>query len=544
MSLSIASFSKKLSALSLLMMMTGAMVACSGNDDQSTPSTAATTKVAAATTSLATNATVAPTAKNVIFFLGDGMGITTLTASRIYSVGEDGELTIDTLPETAFVRTFSEDGQVTDSAPSMAAYMTGVKMKNEVISMQSGTIAVPPKSDGTSNCDNDPANQGKKGVTTLLELAKVQGMGTGVVTTTRITHATPADTYSHVCHRDAENDIAAQLVPGGTGTGYGAYNRKLRDGVDVVLGGGLRQFKPTTAGGKRADGRDLVAEMQAQGYSFVGNGTDLNSVNAAQTGKLLGLFSSSHMNYDLDRVNKGLNEPSLADMTGKAIDILKAKNKSFFLMVEGGRIDHALHDTNAKRALQDTVAFDNAIKLAIEKMKSGDPSLRNTLIVVTADHDHTMILNGYAKRTGKYVAGGETSVLGLVKNYNSQGFAKDVNGNPFPIIGFGNGKKRLDNDRIEARGVLADNDTCNPAMGPVGNYTDSRGTNIDTAGWCTGTAADDFQQEAVVQTGFADSETHGGTDVFLGAIGAGSDNFHGSLENIEVFRLVRKAIGL
>lgn len=542
MSLSIASFSRKLSALSLMMVMTGAMVACSGSDDQSAPATA-TPKAATTSVALAA-APLTPTAKNVIFFLGDGMGITTLTASRIYSMGEDGELTIDTLPETAFVRTFSKDGQVTDSAPSMAAYMTGVKMKNEVISMQSGTVAVSPKSDGTSNCDNDPANAGKKGVSTLLEMAKVQGMGTGLVTTTRITHATPATTYAHVCHRDAENDIAAQLVPGGTGAGYGAYNRKLRDGVDVVLGGGLRQFKPTTAGGKRADGRDLVAEMQAQGYSFVGNGTALNSVNAAQTGKLLGLFSSSHMNYDLDRVNKGLNEPSLADMTGKAIDILKAKNKSFFLMVEGGRIDHALHDTNAKRALQDTVAFDNAIKLAIEKMKSGDPSLRNTLIVVTADHDHTMILNGYTKRTGKYVPGGETSVLGLVKNYNAPGFAKDVNGNPFPIIGFGNGKKRLDNDRIEARGVLADNDTCNPVMGPVGNYTDSRGTNIDAAGWCNGTASDDFQQEAVVQTGFADSESHGGTDVFLGAIGAGSDNFHGSLENIEVFRLVRKAIGL
>jgi len=88
-------------------------------------------------------------------------------------------------------------------------------------------------------------------------------------------------------------------------------------------------------------------------------------------------------------------------MTTKAIDVLSKKDKGFFLMVEGGRIDHALHDTNAKRALQDTVAFDNAIKAAIDKMKSLDPDLKNTLIVVTADHDHTMVLNGYAKRTGK-----------------------------------------------------------------------------------------------------------------------------------------------
>ena len=218
----------------------------------------------------------------------------------------------------------------------------------------------------------------------MLELAKAQGMGTGLVTTTRITHATPATTYAHVCHRDAENDIAAQLVPAGKGTGWGAYNTKLNDGVDVVLGGSLRQFKPTTvSGGKRADGRDLVKEMQDQGYSFVANGSDLTKIDPTKTKKLLGLFNASHMNYDLDRTNKKIDEPSLADMTTKAIDVLQAKNKSFFLMVEGGRIDHALHDTNAKRALQDTVAFDNAIKAAIDKVKKTDPELKNTLIVVT-----------------------------------------------------------------------------------------------------------------------------------------------------------------
>lgn len=520
---------KKLLAFSLLAILGGTTITACSDNDKDNPQVVTPVK---------------PTTKNVIFFLGDGMGITTLTAARIYSVGEDGDLTIDRLPESAFVRTFSEDGQVTDSAPSMAAYMTGVKMKNEVISMQTGTVATPPNSNGTSNCDSAADNKDKKPAETLLELAKSKGMGTGIVTTTRVTHATPATTYAHVCHRDAENDIAAQLVPGGKGTGYAAYNTKLKDGVDVILGGGLRQFKPTSAGGKRADGRDLIQEMQKQGYNFVANGTDFAKVDPNKTQKLLGLFNSSHLNYDLDRVNKKIDEPSLADLTSKAIDVLQAKNKSFFLMVEGGRIDHALHDTNAKRGLQDTVAFDNAIKTAIEKMKKTDPELKNTLIVVTADHDHTMVLNGYAKRTGKYVKGGETSVLGLVKNYNGEGVAKDINGNPYAIIGFGTGKKRLDFDRKEPRGVLVDNDICNPVKGPVGNYKDSLGTDISTVGWCTGVASDDFQQEAVVQTGFADDETHGGTDVFLGAIGAGSENFYGSLENTEVFQRIRKAIGL
>lgn len=536
MSLSTRIISKKLLALSLAAVFASAGIVACSDDDDNLPAVVIPPETK-------------PTAKNVIFFLGDGMGITTLTASRIYSVGEDGELTIDTLPDTAFIRTFSEDGQVTDSAPSMAAYMTGVKMKNEVISMQTGTTASTPTTDATSTCDTLDENKTKKPVDTLLELAKAQGMGTGVVTTTRITHATPADTYAHVCHRDAENDIAAQLVPGGKGTGYGAFNTKLKDGIDVVLGGGSKYFKTKADGGARADSRDLIKEMQGQGYTYVSSGTDFNKIDASKTSKLLGLFNSSHMNYELDRNKKKIDEPSLADMTSKAIDVLQAKNKSFFLMVEGGRIDHALHDTNAKRALQDTIAFDHAIKTAIEKIKKTDPDLKNTLIVVTADHDHTMILNGYAKRTGKYVAGGETSVLGLVKNYNREGFSKDVNGNPYPIIGFGNGKKRPENDRIEARVTgLTDTDNCNLVVGPVAptgkKYTDSRGTDISTDGWCTGVAADDFQQEAVVQTGFADSESHGGTDVFLGAIGAGSDNFHGNLENIEVFNLIRKAVGL
>lgn len=485
-----------------------------------------------------------PTAKNVIFFLGDGMGIRTLTAARIYAVGEEGDLTMDTLPESAFVRTFSEDGQVTDSAPSMGAYMTGVKMKNEVISMQTGTVATTPNDDGTSTCGSASENNGKQPAETLLELAKAQGMSTGVVTTTRITHATPASTYAHVCHRDAENDIASQLVPGGKGTAWASYNTKLLDGVDVILGGGLRQFKPLADGGKRADGRDLVKEMQQAGYQFVRSGSELAKIEPNKTGKLLGLFNASHMNYDLDRIKKNVDEPSLAAMTTKAIDTLQAKNKSYFLMVEGGRIDHALHDTNAKRALQDTVAFDDAIRAAIELVKKTDPELKNTLIVVTADHDHTIVLNGYAKRTGKYIPGKETSVLGVVKNYNSEGNSTDDNGTEYPIISFGNGKKRLDQDRLEARGAITDSDDCRPVSGPIGKYTDSRGTDLDKEGWCTGTAADDFQQEAIVQTGFADSETHGGTDVFLGALGVGSELFHGSLENIEVFDLIRKAIGL
>ena len=442
--------------------------------------------------------------KNVIFFLGDGMGITTLTAARIYSVGEDGDLTIDTLPETAFIKTYSNNAQVTDSAPSMAAYMTGVKMNNEVISMSPETSAFDATGkdylNGTdSTC---PASGNGTAVTTLLELAKKAGWGTGAVTTTRVTHATPAATYSHICHRDGENNIAAQVVPGGNG-----YNSALGDGLDVLLGGGRQFFLPTAAGGKRTDGRDLTAELAAKGYTYVKTKSEFDAAAAGPTSKLLGLFTSSHMSYDLDRNSAA--EPSLAEMTSKAIDILSKNKKGFFLMVEGGRIDHALHETTAQKALQDTVAFDNAIKTAIDKMKAQDVDLKNTLIVVTADHDHTLVLNGYAARTGKTTTS-NPGVIGLLKNFANGLYATDSSGNPFTIIGFGNGE-----NRPAVRSALTD--------AQVADKT--------------------YHQEAAIPMP-AGGETHGGTDVFLGAIGRGSEKFTGTITNTEVFNLIRQSVGL
>jgi alkaline phosphatase len=447
----------------------------------------------------------ATTPKNVIFFLGDGMGMTTMTAARIYAVGEDGDLTMDTLPETAFIKTYSNDAQVTDSAPSMAAYMTGVKMNNEVISMSADTAAKEPTKDLTGNCGADNG----KPVTTLLEIAKAAGLATGVVTTTRVTHATPATTYAHVCHRDAENDIAAQFVPGGKG-----YNAALGDGVDILMGGGSQFFNPTEAKGKRTDGRYLAAELTAKGYGFVGNRDELKALDLSKTPKFVGLFAASHMSYDLDRTADPANkEPSLSEMTVKAIQGLQKNPKGMFLMVEGGRIDHALHETTAKKALQDTVAFDDAIKAALAEVRKTDPDLKNTLIVVTADHDHTLVLNGYAKRTGKSTPT-NPGVLGLVKDVVGTKATLDADGMPYTIIGFGTGENRAQGDR-KTFAALDD--------GAV--------------------FANTYHQEAAIRVG-AGSETHGGTNVFLGAIGKGSDQFFGVMDNTNVFKLIRDAAGL
>ncbi|HHQ4526904.1 TPA: alkaline phosphatase [Aeromonas hydrophila] len=432
-------------------------------------------------------------AKNVILFIGDGMGPTVLTATRLYKVGEEGNLEMMKLARSARIKTFSNDAQTTDSAPSMAAYTTGVKMNNEVIAMSSDTKAIAPGKDANGNKGvNNCASDNGKPVPTILELAKAAGKSVGAVTTTELTHATPAATYSHICHRDAAYAIAAQVVPGGAG-----FNLALGDGVDVLMGGGANHWTPYNSisnKGGRADGRDLTAELTAQGYRYVTTKDELAGVNS---GKVLGLFSAkSHLDYELDRVAKGAanTQPSLSEMTAKAIDLLSQNSQGYFLMVEGGRIDHALHGTNAKRSLTDAVALDEAVKTALGKV-----DLKDTLIVVTADHDHTMTINGYSAKGNK--------VLDLVKNGDGS-TQNDVDGKPFTTLVFGNGPNRPD-----VRPTL----TSDQVM------------------------ADDYLQETGVKLG---SETHGGGDVMLFADGAGSSRFKGTLDNTRVFGKLKEALGL
>jgi alkaline phosphatase len=335
-------------------------------------------------------------------------------------------------------------------------------------------------------------------------LAIKQGKATGSVTTARLTHATPAATYAHVCHRDAEYDISRQAVPGGAG-----FNSALGTGVDVLMGGVSYYWRPynaTSTPRGRPDGRDLVAELQAKGYTFVNDLPSLTAAPVASGTKLIGLYdqalSQGHMSYDLDR--DPAKEPSLTQMTTKAIDILSKNSKGFFLMVEGGRIDHALHGSNAARALADTKAFDDAIQAAIDKVKTFDPELKDTLIVVTADHDHTMAFNGYGKRG--------TDILGLNINYATGTPSTDANGVNYTTLVFGNGSNRVD----------------------VRN-------NLDPAV----VAGKDYLQEVAIRRGTPGSETHGGGDVMLFATGAGvaSKTFKGTIDNTKVFSLVKSAAG-
>jgi alkaline phosphatase len=341
-------------------------------------------------------------------------------------------------------------------------------------------------------------------VDTLLELARRQGLAAGIVTTTSVTDATPAATYAHACHRKLQNDIAAMMVPGGAG-----YNQALGTGLDLVFGGGAQYFLPAAQGGKRGDGRDLLAELRGRGYRVVNDGAGFAAL-APQAQPVIGLFAQDHLAFDAER--DPAKQPGLPEMTRKAIALLSERNgdKGFFLMVEGGLIDHALHDSRAKRALQETAQYDAALKAAIDEMGKRDPGLKNTLIVATADHDHTLLINGYSPRSGK-TTDANPGVLGLVRTIPDGKPRLDKDGAPFTILGFGTGSNRVSGSRASQAGL-----------------TDAI------------VSSDGYRQEAAIRTG---SETHGGADVFLGAIGAGAETFHGTIDNTRVFSLIKEAAG-
>lgn len=323
--------------------------------------------------------------KNVILFIGDGFGIAPKTAARMaIGQGKAGmqfsndpkfhTMTLDKLRYAGLVTTHSLNSWITDSAPGAAVYAAGKKGKidNEFISMDPTTM---------------------QPIETILEAAKKQGYAVGLVTTTRITHATPAAFASHIWQRDMEEYIATQLISSSeaeyeqvinasTKAGY-SYNAnrdwmfpstKVGVAVDVLLGGGARFFLPNNGltdnskirdkngniimvngaelslgKGKRVDSVDAVAIAKNRGYVYVNsrdalNGLDLNQFTPGNDKKLLGLFHNSHMDYEQDRQLYADHEPMLAEMVKMAIEVLKRKSdKGFFLMVESGRIDHLEH---------------------------------------------------------------------------------------------------------------------------------------------------------------------------------------------------------
>lgn len=288
--------------------------------------------------------------RGVVLLIGDGMGVNQLAVAEIYSREVlNKKLAIRAMPRVGVTTTHSFDSEITDSSSAATALFGGQKINN-------GVLNILP--DG---------NQ----VESLLLAMKQTGKSLGIVTTTRVTHATPAGMYAITPHRDNENEIAVQL---------------MQNGPDVVLGGGWRHFIPSEQkSSKRKDNRDVLSELTAAGYTKVGNRKELMTFNPQKSTKLLGLFSKSHMAYELDRTNVvALSEqPSLAEMTQVALNTLAHNSHGFFLLVEGGRIDHACHSHDVKALIYDVIAFDDAVRVALEYQASHT----DVAVIVTADHE-------------------------------------------------------------------------------------------------------------------------------------------------------------
>lgn len=447
-------------------------------------------------------------ANNIILFIGDGMGISTVTAARIYagqSAGADGEsyrLAMEKLPQMALSKTYSHDFQVSDSAATATAMVAGLKSRSGTLGVTSDVVR--------DDCDSAQGN----GSDSLFELAERAGLSTGIISTARITHATPAATYAESPTRGWEDntdipesatdcaDIASQLIDWSAG-----------DGFEIVLGGGRRHFLPTdigdpeepSRGGRRTDGRFLAREWEAKSdaHQYIWSGEQFTEADFSTDVRILGLFEQSHMEFEFDRPSDDGSEPSIAEMTEAAITRLSQDQDGYVLMVEGGRIDHAHHGTNAARALVDAVAFDDAVAKAIEMTNPED-----TLIIVTADHSHTFTISGYPHRGN--------AILGKVA-YAPGVTARAEDGKPYTTLGYANGPEAC--TEVEE-----------------GEYDCTRAdlTEVDTE-------AADFRQQALVYLG---SETHGGEDVAVFSSGPGSELLNGVIEQNEIFHVMGLASGL
>ncbi|XP_051778692.1 alkaline phosphatase, tissue-nonspecific isozyme [Erpetoichthys calabaricus] len=420
-------------------------------------------------------------AKNIVFFLGDGMGITTITAARILKGqlenknGEQTVLTFEAFPHVALSKTYNTDFQISDSASTATAILCGVKTNMNIVGISAaGRNGV---------CHSQKGNE----VTSILKWAKDEGKSVGIVTTTRVQHGTPAAAYAHSASRKWYSDSDMPSSAKKDGCKDIAYQLVFNMDIDVVIGGGRKYMTPRgtrdpeypndlKSRGKRDDKLDLIAEWQmrraGQAAYYVWNKEDFDRVDVNGTDALLALFEPGDLRYELER--DSTMDPSLPEMTKKAISILQKNPKGFFLLVEGGRIDQGHHASQAAMALHETVMLDRAVEVALALTKEED-----TLTVVSADHSHGFVFTGYPFRG--------SSILG-----KSPLFGRD--NLPYTTLLYGNGPgyKVENNSRQDIR-------------------------KMDTA-------SKDYVQQSAVPV---DSETHGGEDVAIFAHGPMAHLFHG-----------------
>lgn len=428
-------------------------------------------------------------AKNVILVVGDGMSITTLTAARIWQgqqtekLGEEHFLHFERYPHTALIKTYNTNQQTPDSAGTMSAIMTGVKTR-------AGLISIGPEQD-RAICEGSTSYHNK----TLLEWGNELGYATGIVTTARLTHATPAATYAHSPERWWESDL--MRYPNAYLYGCDSIAKQLIEkafpaGLDIALGGGGMMLSSHYDYFNQQFSEGRIIHSQEELLNLTPD--LLNSDLPVLASPVLGVFANSHMDYELDREKTDdQDQPSLKQMAEQALLHLQAREKvtgeNYLLVVEGARIDQAHHKGNAARALSETAMLAETVQRLDELTADED-----TLIIVTADHSHNFVMAGYPKRGNP--------ILGTSKNQlGEEVLAND--GFPYTTLGYANGD----------------------AFGRQTHKANTEDPN--------------YHQGVAVPLNAA---THGSDDVALHAKGPGAHLFSGLMEQHEIFHTIFQAL--
>jgi alkaline phosphatase len=423
-------------------------------------------------------------AKNIILMIGDGMGPAHVQATWLYATRQLGKnLAMTEVMEKgriAFVVNDTLDSTVSESAEAATQMATGVKVHVKAIS-------VGP--DG-------------KVLKTILEMAKEKGKGTGLVTTSGITDATPAAFAAHVDNRAKEDIIADQLV---------------KSGVNIIFGGRRSFFLPEAEKGRRKDGRNLLQEARQNGYAVV---ETAEGMKQAQGEKILGLFNNGNMLFEIDR--KGSQEPGLAEMTAKALGVLSRNKDGFFLMVEAGRIDHAAHHNDIGAVISDTLAFDEAIKVAYEFQKKNP----DTFLMITGDHETGGLVVLPHSHTSKEFIGMNLEAISKIKA-SHETRNKELGKDPSPAKIKEVIKKYYDID-------LKDEEVKAIKENTIGKLDPRHFSDMD------GSIA--FALRLYHRIGWG-LEIHSATPLFIVGIGPGFEKINGWRHNTELFKIMKEAYG-
>ncbi|PPQ47747.1 alkaline phosphatase [Paenibacillus peoriae] len=420
--------------------------------------------------------------KNVIILIPDGMANDATALARWY---KGSSLTLDSMA-SGMVRTHSADAPIADSAPAGTAFATGHKS-------HTGYVGVLPDEATMPGQQPIAAGDAKKPVASILEASKLAGKSTGIIATSEIMHATPADFTAHYPDRKNYDALSMQQ----------AYN-----GVDVVLGGGGKFLE--AAG--RKDGQDLVAQIKDQGYDFV---TTPEGLKNSTSSKLWGSFSPEALAYNLDR--DASKEPSLAEMTSKAIDVLSKNDKGFFLMVEGSKVDWAAHANDPTGIISDVLSFDDAVKVAVDYAKQN----QNTVVVAVTDHGNGGLTIGSSDTTSNYDKTPLASFIDPLKKakLTGEGLEAKLNAdrsNIKEVLSTYFGITDLTDEEVKTI-KDAKEGSMNYAVGPI----ISKRANI---GWTTG--------------------GHTGGDVVLYTYAPNGDHPTGVIDNTDVNKYMTRVLGL